>query len=89
MSDQFWLSEKQLARIKPCFPLSHGMPRVDDRKVISGIIQVSEMDCAGGAHPRSMGRTKPCTTGLSGGRRWVCLTRFSQLWSPKMAHQAA
>ena len=40
MSDQFWLSEKQLARIKPYFPLSHGVPRVDDRKVISGIIHV-------------------------------------------------
>jgi len=40
MSDQFWLSEEQLARIKRYFPLSHGVPRVDDRKVISGIIQV-------------------------------------------------
>ena len=40
MSDQFWLSEEQLARIEPYFPLSHGMPRVDDRKVISGIIHV-------------------------------------------------
>jgi len=40
MSDQFWLSEKQLARIKPYFPLPHGVPRVDDRKVISGIIHV-------------------------------------------------
>ena len=40
MSDQFWLSEEQLARIKPYFPLSHGVPRVDDRKVISGIIHV-------------------------------------------------
>jgi len=38
MSDQFWLSEQQLARISPYFPLSHGVPRVDDRKVISGII---------------------------------------------------
>ena len=40
MSDQFWLSEEQLARIEPYFPLSHGVPRVDDRKVISGIIHV-------------------------------------------------
>ncbi len=28
MSDQFWFSEEQLARIEPCFPLSHGVPRV-------------------------------------------------------------
>jgi len=40
MSDHFWLSEDQLARIEPYFPLSHGVPRVDDRRVISGIIHV-------------------------------------------------
>jgi len=40
MSDQFWLSEEQLTRIAPHFPLSHGVPRVDDRKVVSGIIHV-------------------------------------------------
>lgn len=40
MSDHFWLCEEQLARIEPYFPLSHGVPRVDDRRVISGIIHV-------------------------------------------------
>ena len=40
MSDQFWLSEDQLARMEKCFPLSHGVPRVDDRRVVSGIIHV-------------------------------------------------
>jgi len=40
MSDLFWLSKKQLNRIKPYFPLSHGIPRVDDLRVISGIIHV-------------------------------------------------
>ena len=40
MSDLFWLSDKQLKRIEPHFPLSHGVPRVDDRRVISGIIHV-------------------------------------------------
>jgi putative transposase len=40
MSDLFWLSEGQLRRIMPFFPLSHGIPRVDDRRVISGIIFV-------------------------------------------------
>ncbi|WP_298222038.1 transposase, partial [Acidocella sp.] len=34
------MSERRLARIAPCFPLSHGVPRVDDRRVISGIIYV-------------------------------------------------
>lgn len=29
-----------MRRIEPCFPRSHGVPRVDDRRVISGIIFV-------------------------------------------------
>jgi putative transposase len=40
MSDLIWLSEAQMRRIEACFPLSHGVPRVDDRRVISGIIFV-------------------------------------------------
>ena len=40
MSDHYWLSEAQLERIKPYFPQSHGRPRIDDRRVISGIIHI-------------------------------------------------
>ncbi len=40
MSVLIWLSEAQMRRIEPYFPLSHGVPRVDDRRVISGIIFV-------------------------------------------------
>ena len=40
MSNLFWLSEAQMRRIEPYFPLSHGVPRVDDRRVLSGIIFV-------------------------------------------------
>ena len=36
----FLLSRAQMRRIAPHFPLSHGVPRVDDRRVISGIIYV-------------------------------------------------
>ena len=36
MSDLFWLTQSQLERIEPHFPLSHGVPRVDDLRVISG-----------------------------------------------------
>ena len=32
------LSERQMARISRRFPLSHGEPRVDDRRVVSGIV---------------------------------------------------
>ena len=38
MSDLFWLSDAQMARLEPYFPKSHGKPRVDDRRVLSGII---------------------------------------------------
>ena len=40
MRDLIWLSEAHMRRIEPYFPLSHGMPRVDDRRVVSGIIFV-------------------------------------------------
>jgi putative transposase len=40
MTDLFWLTEAQLERIESYFPLSHGVPRVDDRRVVSGIVFV-------------------------------------------------
>ena len=36
----FYLSENPLERIKPFFPRSHGVPRVDDRRLVSGIIYI-------------------------------------------------
>lgn len=40
MSELWLLSEAQMRRIEPNFPLSHGIPRVDDRRIVSGIIFV-------------------------------------------------
>lgn len=40
MSDLIWLSDVQMNRISPCFLLSHGIGRVDDRRFLSGIIFV-------------------------------------------------
>jgi len=40
MSVPFLLTSTQMRRIRPHFPLSHGVPRVDDRRVLSGIIFV-------------------------------------------------
>jgi len=40
MSELWLLSEGQMRRIEPYFPLSHGIPRVDDRRIVSGIIFV-------------------------------------------------
>ena len=40
MSVPFLLTPAQMRRIQPHFPLSHGIPRVDDRRVLSGIVFV-------------------------------------------------
>jgi transposase len=37
----FWLTERQFTRLKPLLPTdTRGKPRVDDRRVISGIVHV-------------------------------------------------
>jgi transposase len=41
MSDLYWLTDEQMARLQPFFPKSHGKPRVDDRRVLSGIVFVN------------------------------------------------
>ena len=38
MTDMFLFSDDQMARMSPFFPLSHEVPRVVDRRVVSGII---------------------------------------------------
>lgn len=40
MRDLLLLSAAQMRRIEGYFPLSHGIPRVDDRRVLSGILFV-------------------------------------------------
>ena len=42
MSGHFWLSDAQMERLRPFFPKSRGKPRVDDRRVLSGIIYVQK-----------------------------------------------
>ena len=38
MTERFWLSDAQWAAIEPLLPHLGGKPRVDDRRVISGIL---------------------------------------------------
>lgn len=58
MSDLVWLSEAQMRRIEPHFSLSHGVPRVDDRRIISGIIFVIRNDLRWRAAPTTYGPHK-------------------------------
>src|SRR5476649_1512516 len=42
----FWLNERQFARLEPHLPTdTRGKPRVDDRRVISGIVHVLKSGC--------------------------------------------
>ena len=44
--DLFWLSDAQFAKIEPLLPTkTRGVKRVDDRRVISGIIHVQKSGC--------------------------------------------
>jgi transposase len=41
MSNLFWLTDEEMARLQPFFPESHGKPHVDNRRVLSGIIFIN------------------------------------------------
>ena len=46
MTNCFWLSDEQLQRLAPLLPTdTRGVPRVDDRRVISGIVHVLKSGC--------------------------------------------
>ena len=63
----FWLSEEQLERIKLFFPKSRGVSRVDDRKVLSGIIYVQRHGLRWVDAPAACG---PYKTLYNRSRRW-------------------
>ena len=67
----FLLTTSQMRRLSPHFPLSHGVARVDDRRVLSGIIYVirnglqwRDAPAAYGPHKTLYNRTPPETPGL-------------------------
>ena len=41
MGNLYWLTEAQMVRLRPFFPKSRGRVRVDDRRVLSGIIFIN------------------------------------------------
>ena len=68
MSSEFWLSDKQWERLRPLLPNKpRGVPRVDDRRVISGIIHVLRAGCPWRDCPREYG---PYTTIYNRFHRW-------------------
>jgi len=62
MSDLFWLSDEQMARLEPFFPKSHGRPRFDDRRVLSGIFFINRNAYAGRMPRLNMAPRRPFIT---------------------------
>ena len=78
MNDLFLLSVAQMRRIEPYFPLSHGMARVDDRRVISGIIFVIKNGLRWRDAPSGYG---PHKTIYNRFVRWSRLGVFNKIFS--------
>ena len=58
MSDLVWLTDAQMARLEPFFPKSQGKPRVDDRRVLSGIIFINRNGLRWSDAPKEYGPHK-------------------------------
>ena len=67
MSNLFWLTDEQMARLRPFFPKSHGKPRVDDRRVLSGIIFINRNGLRWCDAPKEYG---PAKTLYNRWKRW-------------------
>ena len=68
-SNLFWLSDEQWARIEPHLPTDvRGKERVDDRRIISGIVHVLKSGCRWKDCPAEYG---PHTTVYNRFTRWA------------------
>ena len=55
----FWLSDRQFSRLRPLLPTdTRGVPRVDDQRVISGIVHVLRSGCRWKDAPEAYGPRK-------------------------------
>ena len=84
MTDLFLLTEAQMRRIELFFPLSHGVPRVDDRRVISAIVFVIRNGLRWRDAPREYG---PHKTIYNRFVRWSRLGVFNNIFA-ELARQA-
>jgi transposase len=87
MENLFWLSDRQMRLIEPYFPLSHGVGRIDDRRVISGIIHVIRNGLRWCDAPKDMARTRHSIIASSAGVGLVCSTRYSRRWHRRRESQ--
>ena len=69
MARLFWLSDEAWARIEPHLPHGQpGKPRVDDRRVISGILHVLKVGCRCATARPTTDRRRRFTTGSTASR---------------------
>jgi len=84
MSDLFWLTQAQLTRIEPHFPLSHGVPHVDDLRVVSGVIHVIRNGLRWRDAPKDYG---PHKTLYNRFIRWSRMGAFDRIFASLAAEQ--
>ena len=82
MSDLFWLTDGQMARLAPFFPKSHGKPRVDDKRVLSGIIFINRNGLRWRDAPAAYG---PHKTLYSRWKRWSEKGIFARMMTSRSA----
>jgi transposase len=76
MSNLYWLTDEQMERLRPFFPKSHGKPRVDDRRVLSGIIFVNRNGLRWRDAPKDYG---PAKTLYNRWKRWGAMGIFVRM----------
>ena len=76
ISNLFWLTDAQMARLRPFFSKSHGKPRVDDRRVLSRIIVINSNGLRWCNAPREYG---PHKTVYNRWMRWGDMGVFARI----------
>ncbi len=73
--DLFWLTDAQMERLAAFFPKSRGGARVDDRRVLSGIVFVNRNGLRWRYLPAAYGSPK---THYNRWVRWSCMGVFAR-----------
>lgn len=84
MSELYWLTDAQIERLRPFFPKSRGRPRVDDRRVLSGIIFIQRNGLMWKHAPAAYG---PPKTLYNRWKRWSRMGVFATIMT-ELAAQA-
>ena len=76
MSNLYWLSEDQMGRLRPYFPMSRGRTRGDNRRVLSGIIFINRNGLRWCDAPKKYGLHK---TLYNRWKRWSNMGLFARI----------